>query len=263
LDGRGIELAVNANPSITVTENSANSVEQRFVGGRSVLNLILAALPADEFAAIDPHLEYQEFPFMRALNEPDRSIENIYFLNSGLASLEVPMSEGRSIEVGVVGRGGFVGIPLLCGIERTLLRTVVQIPGSGFRLRGEDLGRLINSTPQLQVRMRHYALLQGMQIAQNAACNRLHELEQRLARWLLSTADRVGPEFSITQEHLAQMLGTGRASLSVVASRIRKAGVIHYARGVMRIINRPRLEGFACECYQAFRQFNNEVGLPL
>jgi len=234
---------------------------QRGLSGNPVLNIILSRLPDKEFETLRPYLEYQEFSSHRILNEPDQPVGSIYFLNSGLASLEIPTSEGTSIEVGVVGREGFVGLPLLCGVERTLLRTVVQIRGTGYRLRGELLHRILPGTPDLQLRMRHSALLQGMQVAQIAACNRLHDLEQRLARWLLAAADRVGLEISITQDRLAPMLGTGRASLSVVASRIRKSRLIEYARGTIRILDLPRLESLSCECYENVRRFRAELGL--
>lgn len=235
----------------------------RRLNGRTITNTILAGLPEQDYETVQPHLDYQEFPAMTVLNDPDKTMGSVYFMNSGLASLEVPTSEGTSIEVGVVGRSGFVGIPLLCGVERTLIRTVVQIRGSGYRIKGEDLERILRAAPQLELRMKHYALLQGMQVAQMAACNRLHDLGQRLARWLLGAADRVGLEFPITQEHLAQMLGTGRASLSVVASRIRKTGVIQYARGSLRILDRSSLEALSCECYEAVKRFTAESGLAL
>lgn len=246
--------------SVIAREKSASlQTVTRSVNSRPVLNSILAAIPEREFGELRPHLEFQDLPASRILHEPGAAVTSAYFLNSGLASLVVPTSEGKIVEVGVVGRGGFVGIPLLSSVERTLVRTIVQIAGSGYRITAEALPRVLERAPQLELRMRRYALFEGMQIAQTAACNRLHELEQRLARWLLATADRVGPEFAMTQEHLAQMLGTGRASLSVVASRIRKAGIIHYARGLMRILNRGRLEEFSCECYGAVRQFQREL----
>lgn len=245
-------------------ENSTRAAGQsgarvRSLNSHPVLNTILAAIPEGEFGELRPHLEFQDLPAARVLHEPDAALTHAYFLNSGLASLIVPTSEGRNVEVGVVGSAGFVGIPLLCGVGKTLVRTAMQVSGSGFRINADALVKMVERTPELERRMRHYVLLEGMQIAQTAACNRLHELEQRLARWLLATADRVGPEFAMTQEHLAQMLGTGRASLSVVASRIRKAGIIHYSRGIVRIVNRERLEQFSCECYAAVRQFQQEL----
>lgn len=257
-----IERGGEVDSDLPVSQVNHDAIVRR-LNGRTVTNAILADLPEQEYETVQPHLDYQEFPTMRVLNEPEHPVESVYFMNSGLASLEVPVSEGTSIEVGVAGCSGFVGIPLLCGVRRTLLRTVVQIRGSGYRIKGDALEGILRTAPQLELRMKHYALLQGMQVAQIAACNRLHDLEQRLARWLLGAADRVGLEFPITQEHLAQMLGTGRASLSVVASRIRKTGVIQYARGSLRILDRPSLEMLSCECYEVVRRFNAESGLDL
>lgn len=224
-------------------------------------NDTLARIPDEEFAKLQPYLEFQQLLALRVLNDPSRPVTHLYFLNSGLASLVVPTSEGRSIEVGVVGKGGFAGIPFLCGIRRTLVSTIIQVPGDAWRIHADDLERVLPTVPKLRANMQCYALLQGMQVAQTAACNRLHELEQRLARWLLVACDRVGPRLEITQEHLAAILGTGRASLNVVASRIRKAGIIAYTRGVLRILNPDRLEGFSCECYAAVRQYRAELGL--
>jgi CRP-like cAMP-binding protein len=233
----------------------------RQLNGVPVLNFILANAPEKEFEAIRSHLEYQELPTMRILNEPGRPVANAYFLNFGLASVEVPSREGTSMEVSAVGRGGFIGVPLLCGATKTLLRTVVEIRGAGYRLKGEVLEKIMQTVPRLQAMMKHFALLQGMQVAQIASCNRFHHLDERLARWLLGAADRVGLEIPITQELLAQKLGTGRASLNVAASRIRKSGIIEYARGNIRILNRPRLKEISCECYETVQRFHAELGL--
>ena len=239
--------------------NPAASV--RRLNGSPVMNCILLAAPEQEFEALRPHLEYQQLPSMRVLSEPDRPVANVYFMNSGFASLEVPTSDGSSVEVGTVGKDGFVGISLLCGVKKTLLKSVIHICGTGYRIRGEILEKILQAAPQMRLRMKRYALLQGMQIAQIAACNRIHGLEKRLARWLLSAADRVGLEIPITQEELAQMLGTGRASLSVAASRIRKSGIVECVRGTIMILNRPVLEDLACECYGTVRGLHPELGL--
>jgi CRP-like cAMP-binding protein len=232
----------------------------RRLSGGSVTNCILQDAPEQEFEALRPHLEFQDLPSMRVLNEPGQPVANVYFLNSGFASLEIPTSEGASVEVGTVGKDGFIGISLLCGVRKTLLKSVIHIRGTGYRIKGEIFERILQVAPQLRLRMKRYALLQGMQVAQIAACNRVHGLEKRLARWLLDATDRVGLEIPITQEELAQMLGTGRASLSVVASRIRKSGIIQCVRGTIMILNRSALEDLACECYGTIRGFQPELG---
>ena len=133
------------------------------------------------------------------------------------------------------------------------VRIIMQVPGDGYRIKSDDLQRLLPTAPHLFRSVGRHALLQGMQAAQTAACNRLHNLEQRLARWLLMTQDRVGPEFAMTQEYLAQMLGTGRPSLSLTASQMQRVGAIQYTRGLMRVLDRAELEKLSCECYSVLR----------
>jgi CRP-like cAMP-binding protein len=143
-----------------------------------------------------------------------------------------------------------------------LLRIIMQVPGDGYRIKSDDLQRLLPTAPHLFRSLGRHAFLQGMQAAQTAACNRLHNLEQRLARWLLMTQDRVGPEFAMTQEYLAQMLGTGRPSLSLTASQMQRVGAIQYTRGLMRVLDRAELEKLSCECYSVLRTMmaNLELG---
>ena len=243
------------------TDDVKPAASIRRLNGSPVLNCILRTAPEREFESLRPHLELQDLPSMRVLNEPGRPVANVYFLNSGFASLEIPTREGASVEVGTVGKDGFIGVPLLCGVKRTLLKSVIHIRGTGYRIKGEIFERILQVAPQVRLRMKRYALLQGMQVAQIAACNRVHGLEKRLARWLLDAADRVGLAIPITQEELAEMLGTGRASLSVVASRIRRSGTIQCVRGTIMILNRSRLEDLACECYATVRGFRPELGL--
>ncbi len=235
----------------------------RLAHGRVVLNGLLASIPDTEFGILQPLLGFQAMPLQKVLNEPGERLNFVYFLNSGLASLMVFTSEGRSVEVGITGKNGFIGIPIIYGVRRSSLRVVVQIAADGYRITADDFQRVLPFVPSLRVKMGRYALLQGMQAAQTAACNRLHELGQRLARWLLMTEDRIGPEFIVTQEYLAQMLGTGRASVSIAASRIRRAGIIQYSRGILRVVNRGGLEELSCECYATVRQFNRELGFSV
>lgn len=224
-------------------------------------NQMLDSLPAAELDQVRPHLVYQELSRHALLCDPAEPIQFAYFLNSGMASCLVPTSAGGSVEVALVGKGGFVGCPLLFGIERSLLRVVMQVPGSGYRIKSEDFQRVLPNAPHLFRSVGRQALLQGMQAAQTAACNRLHSLEQRLARWLLMTNDRVGPEFAMTQEYLAQMLGTGRPSVSLTASHMQRVGAIRYARGLVRIVDRKALERLSCECHTAVRTMMRELEL--
>ncbi|HVO62140.1 MAG TPA: helix-turn-helix domain-containing protein [Terriglobales bacterium] len=161
----------------------------------------------------------------------------------------------------MVGKTGLVGMPLAFGVKKSNLRIAMQFAGTGHRIKADDLQRILPTTPHLQNLMCRFTLLQGMQASQTAACNRLHNLEQRLARWLLMTQDRVGSEFVITQEYLAELLGTGRPSVSLAASQTQKAGAIRYSRGLMKIVNRGSLEKMSCECYATIRRYYRDLGL--
>ncbi len=230
-------------------------------GNSKFANTILSSLPESEVNSLNPYLEFQELPLHTVLVDPDEPVRYAYFLHTGAASSVVPTSEGRSVEVGLVGKSGVVGMTLAFGVSKSNLRIAMQFAGSGHRIKAEDLQRVLPGTPHLQNSMCRFTLLQAMQAAQTAACNRLHNLEQRLARWLLMTEDRVGPEFVITQEYLAELLGTGRPSVSLAASQMQKTGAIRYSRGLMRIVNRGLLEKMSCECYASVRHFYRDLGL--
>jgi CRP-like cAMP-binding protein len=226
--------------------------------GKAVRNVILLAIPHDEYLSLRPYLEFAELTQQQILHEPGEKIEFAYFLNSGMASLVVLTRDGRSVEVAIVGKEGVVGTPLAVGMDRDPYRAIIQISGSGFRVKSDLLEEALRDTPELQLVLNRYVLVQGLQVAQIAACNRLHEIEQRLARWLLMCQDRVESELlPVTHEFLAQMLGTGRPSVSLAAGILQRAGTIEKLRGTVRILNRKDLEGAACECYQAMQRFNS------
>jgi CRP-like cAMP-binding protein len=231
----------------------------RAVGENPVLNAVLTSIPESEFEILRSHLEWQSLPLNTVLAEPGSPLQFGYFLNDGLASEVVPTGDGRSVEVAEVGNAGFAGMPVVFGMNTSLLRIVMRVPGSGFRISAESLAKTLPVLPQLVFKLGRQGLLQGMQAAQTAACNRLHDLQQRLARWLLLTHDGVGPEFAITQEYLAEMLGTGRPSVSLVAGQLQKAGVIQYARGSVKIVDRPALERLSCECYSNVQRLRAEI----
>jgi CRP-like cAMP-binding protein len=224
-------------------------------------NEILARLPSTELDQIRPYLEHYEILRHAVLCDPEKPFRYGYFLDSGMVSCLIPTNTGRTVEVALVGKGGFIGNSLAFGVNRSLLRIVVQVPGNAYRIKAEDLQRVLPATPHLFKSLGRHSLLQGMQAAQTAACNRLHNLEQRLARWLLMTHDRVGSEFAMTQEYLAQMLGTGRPSVSLTASQMQRVGAIQYTRGLMRVVDRRELEKLSCECYSAVRSMMIELDL--
>jgi CRP-like cAMP-binding protein len=225
-------------------------------GGHHVHNRILLDIPEIEYAALSPHLEFVELPIHKTLLDPADGFECGYFPDSGLISLVVFVSDGRSVEVGIVGREGFVGAPLAANITETPYRAIVQAPLRGFRINADMLRVLLPDAPQLRDQLVRYAVMQGMQLSQLAACNRLHEIDQRLARWILMCHDRLGADIlPMTHEFFAEMLGTGRPTVSVAAAVLQRAGFIEYSRGTVKIVNRQGLEGAACECYQVVQQF--------
>jgi CRP-like cAMP-binding protein len=155
-----------------------------------------------------------------------------------------------------------VGMSLTMGLQRETFRAIMQISGRGLRLRSEVFQELLPSAPTLRAELTRFGLMQGMQVAQLAACNRLHEVEQRLVRWLLMCQDRVdSPLLPLTHDFLAQMLGTGRPSVSLAAAALEDAGVIENLRGTVKILNRKSFEEIACECYGVIQNFNGGLGL--
>ena len=164
------------------------------------------------------------------------------------------MHDGKSVEVGLVGKEGFVGLPLVAGFRSAAHRAIVQIEATAFRLNVETLTVLLRHCPVLECKLHQFGQIMGMEATQIAACNRLHEVDQRLARWLLMCADRVGStSLPLTQELLGQMLGTRRSSVTVAAGILHKAGLIRYSRGKVDIINVARLQKSSCECYEIMR----------
>jgi CRP-like cAMP-binding protein len=155
-----------------------------------------------------------------------------------------------------------VGMSLTVGLRREMFRAIMQMSGSGVRVPREIFQSALVKSPVLRSELSRFALVQGMQVAQLAACNRLHETEQRLVRWLLMCQDRVDSKLlPLTHEFLAQMLGTGRPSVSLAAGVLENAGLIENSRGSVKILNRKSLEALACECYGVIQHFNGGLGL--
>jgi CRP-like cAMP-binding protein len=220
------------------------------VDPRSIRNEILLSLPGKECAALLSELEFVEMRAYDLLNEMGESIEFCYFMNSGMTSILTIMGDGKGVEVGLTGKEGFIGLPLVVGLKTSATRAIVQITGSAFRVSASKILEALAKCPQLAKRLNRYAQELAMQATQVAACNRLHEVEQRLARWLLMSQDRVGGDVvPLTQEFLSHMLGTRRASVTVAAGVLQKAGLIKYSRGAVTIVDRNQLEDAACECY--------------
>jgi CRP-like cAMP-binding protein len=238
------------------------SGERTNTDGKPVGNKILLALPDSEYLSVRAHLEFVELPHHRVLHEPNESLHFVYFPNQGLLSLVVVMESGQTVEVGIVGKEGIAGIPSAVGLRRNPFREVVQVVGNGFRIKVDVLQDILRSSPQLQMMISRYIVLHALQVSQSAACNRLHSAEQRLARWLLMTQDRVDfGVLSITHDFLATMLGTDRPTISLAAGILQKKKLIDYPRGSVKILNRKKLEYSACECYGIIQQLNGELGL--
>ncbi len=230
--------------------------------GKSISNGVLLALPEDEYALLRPHLERIDLPQYQILYEPGEKIEFAYFLNNGMTSLVIAVADGRSVEVGIVGKEGMVGTPLAAGMRSGPCQAIMQISGSGLRIRAEVLQDALLDTPALRLSLNRYALRQGLEVAQIAACNRLHEIEQRLARWLLMCQDRVDSALlPLTHEFLAEMLGTARPTVTLASGILQRAGLIENLRGTVKILNRKQLEGAACECYGIIQNLTGTMGL--
>src|SRR6266850_6350351 len=175
--------------------------------GKQVSNKVLLATPDDEYELMRPDLTYIDLPDHLSLREPTQKIKFVYFPNRGMVSQVVVTKDGRTAEVGVVGNEGYVGAGLAAGLSRSSVREIIQIVGDGFRMMGAALERVLRSAPQLPVILSRHTGLQGMQVAQTAACNRLHDIEQRLSRWLLMTQDRVNlAVLPITHDFIATMI---------------------------------------------------------
>src|SRR6202035_1265616 len=160
----------------------AQTGQRTSVDGKEVRNKVLLAMPDNEYELMRPDLTYIDLPHHLSLHEPTQKIEFVYFPNRGMVSQVVVTKDGRTVEVGVVGNEGYVGAGLAAGLSRSSVREIIQIAGDGFRMMGNALERILRSAPQLQVILSRHTGLQGMQVAQTAACNRLHDIQQRLSR---------------------------------------------------------------------------------
>jgi len=231
------------------TKAPANSLRLNS-DGTQLHNKILLALPRHEREKVLPKLELVRLQSRQMLHDVGDTLQSAYFCNTGLISILSVFSDGKSVEVGLIGKEGFLGLPLVVGFRSASTRAVAQIEGTTFRIGADSLQTLLRECPELERSLQQFSQVMAMQATQIAACNRLHEVEERLGRWLLMSADRVGTHtLPLTQELLAQMLGTRRSSVTLAAGILQKAGLISYTRGNVVIVDRPKLEEAACECY--------------
>ena len=218
-------------------------------------NQLLAVLPDVIWARWLPQLESVDMPLGRVLHEPGDSLGHVHFPTSSIVSLLYVMEDGASAEIALVGREGLVGISAFLGGETTTPHAIVQSAGRGYRLRARFLLQEFESAgPVLHLLLRYTQALIA-QMAQTAACNRHHTLEQQLCRWLLMSLDRLpSNELVMTQELIANMLGVRRERITEAAGHLHDAGLIHYHRGHITVLDRAGLERRTCECYAALRK---------
>ncbi len=217
-------------------------------------NYLLAALPRLESDRLYPHLELVSLPLGEVIYESGDHLEHVYFPVLSIVSLLYVMADGASAEIAVVGNEGVIGIALFMGGETMPNRAVVQSAGYAYRLKGQVLKEEFNRAGELQQLLLRYTQALLTQMSQTAVCNRHHSVDQQLCRWLLLSLDRLpSNELSMTQELIANMLGVRREGVTEAAGKLQSAGLIHYSRGRITVIDRPGLEARACECYQVVK----------
>lgn len=222
---------------------------------KKIENELLAAMPRLEFERLRPHLELVQLPHGKVLTEAGDEVRHTYFITSGMVSLLAITKEGETVEVAMVGREGAVGMASILRTQKTLLRAKVQIAAVAWRIPAEALRAEVRHCGSLHELMGCYTHTLVTQIAQSVACNLFHPTEQRLARWLLLAHDCAGEDsFSLTHENISEMLGVSRSGVSTAAGALQRAGMISYMRGRISILDRQKLEGAACECYQVINE---------
>jgi CRP-like cAMP-binding protein len=223
-------------------------------------NRLLAALPKDEIDRLTPHLSPVTLKTRTQL--ADGHADFAYFLEEGLASVVVSLADGATVEVGVIGIDGVVGIPILMGGGTMPGETFIQVAGSGYRIAADRLKEEFERPGQLRSLLHKYMIGFLVQSSQGAACNRLHTISERLTRWILTCHDRVQSEnMPLTHEFLGQMLGAPRTTVTLAAGMLHNAGLLDYTRGHITIKNREGLEDVACECYATVRGEFRRLGL--
>lgn len=221
---------------------------------RPAQNRLLAALPADVYERLQPHLELAPLALGQVIYEANDTLSHVYFPTTAIVSLLYTMENGTTAEMGIVGCDGVVGIAVFMGGDTTPNRAVVQIAGDAYRLKSKHFRDEFRRVDELHRLLLLYTQALLTQMSQTAVCNRLHSVEQQLCRCLLLSHDRLGSnELVMTQELIANMLGVRREGVSVAARRLQNAELIRYARGHITIVDRPGLESKVCECYQVVK----------
>ena len=218
-------------------------------------NHLLAALNAADRNRIFPNLQLVEMPLGKVIYEQGDTLRHVYFPTDSIVSMLYVMENGASAEISVVGNEGLVGIALFMGGETTPSRAIVQSAGFAFRLVGQLLKDEFHRNGAMQILLLRYTQALITQMAQTAVCNRHHNVDQQLCRWLLLSLDRLSSNrLSMTQELIANMLGVRREGVTDAAGKLQKLGIIQYSRGLITVLDRPRLEALACECYAVVKK---------
>jgi len=227
-------------------------------------NRLLGLLPPRDYARLRPHLQHIPLEYRQSLYRAHKPIGFVYFIETGVGSLVNTMANGDAAEVGTIGNEGVVGLPLLLGDDRAPTSVYVQVPGSGLRMKATLFNRELARSASMRTVMLRYTHAFFNQVAQSAACNHFHSLEQRCCRWLLMTYDRMqADEFLLTQEFLAMMLGVQRTGVTAAAGALQRAGLIRYSRGNVTILDRSELMRRSCECYGVSKkEFDRLLGEP-
>jgi|SRR5579884_169660 len=222
---------------------------------------LLTSLSHDERKRIAPRLEVVDLKSGQGLLEAGEPIECVWFPHDCVTSTVVDTAEGGTIEVGLMGLDGLVGLSLLLGATRSNTTVIVQVAGSASRMRAQDFKEyVVEPRGEFYELLLQYADAFMAMIAQTAACNSLHSVDERLARWILMTHDRIArDEMALTQEFLAYMLGVRRASVSMAASGLQQMGMIKYSRGQLTVLDRARLEDCSCACYGIVRDITDRL----
>ena len=222
---------------------------------RPTENRILASLPADEYERLQPYFEEVKLHIGEILSYPGEKIEYVYFPLQSTVSVVALTEDGTQCEVGVVGNEGMFGLPIVLGTETAPLQAIVQVADGAIRMKADSFRAEVGSCPKLYKNLLRYAQAFYVQTAQAAACNRLHHIDDRLARWLLMCQDRAkSSDLELTHEFMATMLGVRRAGISEAAKRLQDEKLIEYRRGRVHILDRRGLEEYSCECYGIVRR---------
>jgi CRP-like cAMP-binding protein len=218
------------------------------------MNRLLAALPPEDLEALRPHMDEITLELHTPLIEPNEPIEYVIFPLTCLGSLVTVLEDGSTVEAGTVGYEGMVGIPILLNATTTPMQTVTQVGGKAIRILSAVVKKQFDRSPAMHALMHRYIHALFVIASQSTACNRRHQVDERLARWLLMSADGIrNEEVAITHEYLATMLGVRRPGVTEAALKLQEDGLIHYRRGGTTIIDRPGLESRACECYHVVK----------